>query len=223
MKLTKGELRYLEDISIPKGGFIRTIVHCNKRYSEDISIPKGVHNPERFHWRMKQAILNLVMFKNLTLKACVMPMGGTTSTFPVGFYTSIDKAIEYVQKIVVPTTKKYQKLGQIFGDDPDGCWGTIDENGHMMQTINFARYEHMDPESSGLGVALESIAKSSKLGYPLFGVTFPHYDKIKKMAPYHKKFELKTDPNETSDNFDLNMLFRLFPNKNYEIKKRAKR
>ncbi len=176
---------------------------------EDLPIPEGVKNPERFYWRLRQSLLNLLLFKNLTLKACVMPMGGTVGTLPMQQYTSVDKQLEDMIKVAIPVRAKYQKLGQVLDDGPDGCWATLDEGGHMIQHINFTRMEVMDPKASGHGIGIEGLARSLKFGFPIV-VSMPHIDKIGVTARYHNKIMKKLDPNKTSDAFDLNYIARLF-------------
>jgi len=176
---------------------------------EEVPIPEGVKSPKRFSWKLKQALLNLLLFKNLTLKACVMSMGGTVGSLPMQQYTSIDKQLEDMVKVAIPVRKKYQDLGQVLDDGPDGCWATIDEGGHMMQHINFTRMEIMDPKASGFGIGIEGLAKSLKFGFPIV-VSMPHLDKINVTSKYHSKFMKKLDPNKTTDAFDLNYLARVF-------------
>jgi glycolate oxidase len=161
---------------------------------EDLPVPEGVNHPERFHWRVKQAIMGLGIFRDYTAKACFMPMSGTIGPFPAATYFSIDSTMKLIKETSIPIKEKYQKMGQLLDDGPDGCWCIIEEGGHHMHYMNFTRIEPEDPKADRLGIMVESMAKATQLGFG-FGAVMPSLDKMA-ISNYLEKLQKVLDPEE---------------------------
>lgn len=205
-------LRYFDKI-FPKGGWFGLIVartqqhfdYCHEALEEiaaqtngeiarpeEIPAPEGIKNPELWGWRLKNAGLQLMILRNFTLKACEMPSAGTIGPLPAMTASSIDKTFEIIERVQIPIKRKYQREGKILDDGPDGCWCTIDEEGHWMKQMNFTRVEPMDPNATAQGL-LESVAKAYKLGLQISD-SWPNPDYMETLAPYECKLQDMVDP-----------------------------
>jgi glycolate oxidase len=174
---------------------------------EDIPIPEGINHPERFHWRVKQALMGLGIFRDYTAKSCFMPMAGTVGPFPAATYLSIDSTMKLIKEISIPIKEKYQKMGQILDDGPDGCWCIIEEGGHHMHYMNFTRIEPKDPKADKSGLRTESMENGVERGFG-FGAVIPSMDKMG-IIGYLEKLQKVLDPEDVASGgvgaFDTSM------------------
>jgi len=183
-------------------------------------IPKEFRTPE-FINAQKQGLFQMIVLKDFTLKACEMPMAGTVGPVPASIYLTTDKMLDFIEKVQVPTKKKYQKQGKMLDDGPDGCWCTIDEGGHMFQYMNFTRIEPLDPNYEGLGLTLETALKTLKWGIPLLAA-MPPPTKMAIWSKYIQRLEESLDPNETRDPHVIDALIKIIDGGDKDVKKRAK-
>ncbi|MFW9987317.1 MAG: FAD-binding oxidoreductase [Candidatus Odinarchaeota archaeon] len=209
----------------PKGGWFGQIISINQEHLdycksvlkrildqtngkivkvEDITVPEGskINNPEQFAWRCKQIYLQLILFKDYTLKACEMPMAGTFGPLPAMYYSNIDTCFKLISKYHIPIKTKYQKKGSILDDGPDGNWATIEENGHMMQFMNFTRIERKDPNADSRGLGAESMAKAFQDGYLPY-TPMPPIERIMLINKYQRKLDEKLNPYKTAEKSSL--------------------
>ena len=171
---------------------------------EDITIPEGVkiNNPEQFAWRCKQGFIQLMLLKDYTLKACEMPSAGTIGPLPAMYYSNIDTVLKIMREISVPIKKQFQEQGNILDDGPDGNWCTIDENGHMMQFMNFTRIERKDPNANGGGLSGKSMLKAFKEGYLPY-TPIPPIERVLVIDKYQRKLNKKLNPHKTAEHLSL--------------------
>ncbi len=173
---------------------------------EDTPVPTGINEPERFGWRIKNAMLQFTILKNLTLKACEMPMAGTNGPQPAMSSTSIDKTFEIIA-MQLPIKSRLAAEGKILDDGPDGCWCTLDEGGHYMKAMNFTRVEPMDPAAIGPKGFLGDAGLALRLGLQSSDVK-PNLDYAEVINPYQQKIQDAVDPRQLSSGLFHN-IFRL--------------
>ena len=164
---------------------------------KDFPVPEGVDEPENFHFRLKQALLQLGFLKDYTSKACIMPMMGTVGPQPAMSYYSIDQTLKCHKEIAWPIKEKAQKKGYVLDDGPDGCWCILEEGGHHMHYMNFTRVEPKDPKANPRQMAGKSAIKVFLKGYHIIGF-MPGLDKMAPPIRYIRKLSKRLDPQQVS-------------------------
>ena len=170
----------------------------------EVPMPPGMPcSREEWAWRVENVLLQVLLMKTFTPKACEMPMAGTTGPLPYVSSTTIDKTYEFLQKVSFPFKERFQKEGKLVDDGPDGTWCTLEEGGHWMRQMNFSRMEQKDPGMAFIGLAETSAIESYQQGFAL--LDFLHsFEKMAEAIPYVTELHDLLDPDGLTTGFIIN-------------------